>query len=264
MAISVTTTTTSISWESLFAIGGFWAFISLTVSLFLFYVAYNTLLVRRKLQDLPTSRIRGIAMGLVELKGNVKFFKEKLHGLTGKPSVISIVELQRYSHGKNSSGWRTIRYIRKKVPFLLQDSTGEVLVDPHKASIFFKSRKTMEEWTDTMPSKWDTFVDKNPPFEIARTMPGKKRFVETAVMEGTSLYVLGTAARRQRGQEQGHMSSGSVVIKKNRWWDLFMISDFKEKEIAPRSPLSLIVLVAIGFFCFIPFLFWLLGFFIFT
>lgn len=95
----------------------------------------------RLLEDTPTSKIRSAAQGYVELNG-------RTHLLPGPPIVSPLTqtrcawwryrveEYQRSGYGnRRRSHWRTLESACSDHLFMLDDGTGECVVDPHGARV---------------------------------------------------------------------------------------------------------------------------------
>lgn len=108
-----------------FTLGGAWWFISRQQK-------------ARYLLDTPTSKVRSAAQGYVELYGTLVDNGTQLTGpLSGAPCLwwsYRIEEYQRSSNNKSSS-WRTLEQKTSEAMLLLDDGTGQCLIDPRGANI---------------------------------------------------------------------------------------------------------------------------------
>ncbi|MFH1770987.1 MAG: hypothetical protein ABH828_05545 [archaeon] len=94
---------------------------------------------KQMIENIPTSKIRSIAMGLVEIKGIAEPFRKKLlkSPFSEKDCVYYRYTVEEYrSSGKNSR-WVTIASGQSNDFFNLTDDTGTVLVDPKGAEVKF-------------------------------------------------------------------------------------------------------------------------------
>lgn len=100
----------------------------------------------RLIEDIPTSKIRSAAQGYLELNG---FARTGADGpleapLTRTPCVWYRYRIeQRELAGHNR--WRTVKSGASEQPFLLDDSTGQCLVDPRGADI---TPGRQRQWVD--------------------------------------------------------------------------------------------------------------------
>ncbi len=93
---------------------------------------------RRLIEDTPTSRIRSAAQGYVELEGYVKAPNEKplYSPLTHTACVWYRFEVEeRNKDDRSTTSWSTVRSGTSTHLFLLDDHTGECVVDPEKALV---------------------------------------------------------------------------------------------------------------------------------
>ena len=99
--------------------------------LFAFYMGFSKLKSLRRIENTPTSAVRSMPMGLVELHGRAQR-KEPLFGpFTGEPVAYYEVEIEEWRNTGKSSHWATIHnHSSADYPFWLEDSTGKVMVLP--------------------------------------------------------------------------------------------------------------------------------------
>lgn len=120
---------------------GFFAAFAVLLSLGGLWLWWRSTRKGRLMADTPTSRIRSAAQGFVELEGSAHWLPDdQIRGpLTGEKCVwweYAIHEKRRMRVGKETkTQWVRIAGARSEEIFMLQDGTGEVVVDPHKASI---------------------------------------------------------------------------------------------------------------------------------
>jgi len=114
---------------------------------------------KQLIQDTPTSKIRSIAMGLVEIFGQVLPIKGRIFKspFTDKDCVYYQYTIEEYrSSGKNSH-WVTIKKGEQKDLFYLKDDTGTILIDPAGAKI--EAKKDFE---------YQSGLGKDPPEQVIR------------------------------------------------------------------------------------------------
>jgi hypothetical protein len=110
-------------------------------TLFAAWASLACLRKARLLEDTPTSRIRSAAQGYVELNG-------RAHLLPGPPILSPLSQARcawwRYRveehqsswhNGRRRRHWRTVESACSDNLFLLDDGTGECVVDPHGATV---------------------------------------------------------------------------------------------------------------------------------
>jgi hypothetical protein len=193
--------------------------------------------VKRLIENIPTSKIRSIAMGLVEIYGEVVPSKNDVlkSPFTNNDCVYykySIEELR--SSGKNTY-WATIDHGKAHNVFYLKDETGSVLIDPTGAKIdtpvdnkFDSSMghdppETAKDFLASRNIKWEGLF-----FGINKTM----KFTESFIAPGDKLYIMGTAddnpyvkdASAEKGVED-------IMITKGKYEKFYYISDKQEAAV---------------------------------
>ncbi|MDO3378582.1 GIDE domain-containing protein [Geoalkalibacter halelectricus] len=144
-----------------------------------FFGGFYCLRIKRLIENTPTSRIRSLAMGMVELHGHTR----RKYALVSPATQTACVwyRLRRYRRNEKS-GWQLTRQSDSgAVPFLLDDGTGTVAVDPAGARI----RPGVKN--EGFPGQEGLLV---------RSLGGtgtNEKWVEELIPEGTFLYVLGSA-----------------------------------------------------------------------
>jgi hypothetical protein len=101
--------------------------------LYWFFDGFRAYREYRVLADMPESRIRSLAMGLVEIHGTASGDETLTSPLSHTPCFLYKVEIERWEtdHGRGrwSHYWTDIRAVK----FYVSDTTGQVLVDPRGA-----------------------------------------------------------------------------------------------------------------------------------
>lgn len=145
--------------------------------------AFACLRLKRRIEDTPTSRIRSLAMGLVEVSGRAT----RRYALVAPMTQGACVwyRLSKYRRDRNHSWKLTSQSDSSHVPFALDDGSGQVVVDPAGATIKVKTEQTGYPGESTLLG---AVVDGGP----------DEKWVEELIYEGTTLYVL-AYARPVRG-----------------------------------------------------------------
>ncbi|MBN4076371.1 hypothetical protein JYT16_01500 [Gemmatimonas aurantiaca] len=141
---------------------------------------------KRAIEHLPTSRIRSMPTGTVEICGETqrKYHLQAPYSLTRCVYFsYKILTLQHYGvneRGQPRERWRvTERGDSGPVPFYLQDETGKVLIDPKGAIV---SAGQTEEYAGDMYA-----------ILAGSGSNGQRRIIETVIPEGAKLYIIGHA-----------------------------------------------------------------------
>jgi hypothetical protein len=172
--------------------------IMLFVGISVFYWGFSKFRLKRLIEDTPTSKIRSIAMGFVEIYGKVlpvkgegKTFRSPF---AKKECVYYEYDIQEYHHSKNSSGWRTIKSGKEMSSFFVQDETGYVMVDPTNAQVDIVDNNAEAAIAKNSPAGIKQFVNSQG-IKIETFFGGSRqlRYVEYLIEPGNNLYVMGTA-----------------------------------------------------------------------
>ena len=180
------------------------ALIPIILSLALLIWWRSVVLFKRTVEDVPTSKVKGVFHGLNEVKGAVKSDVPLETYLTEMPSVwyewsISEqwrkTETYRDKDGKSKtrtkSGWRTVDSGGSYQSFFLEDETGELLIEPEGAKV--EAPTTMS--CRCAPS--DPLYYGKGPLDAIPHSTYRRKFSESSLTPGDALYVLGPAKLRE-------------------------------------------------------------------
>jgi hypothetical protein len=145
----------------------------------------------RLVEDTPTSRIRSAAQGYVEIAGNARLLpgSQNLAPLTQRPCVwwrYKVSKRTESGSGKaRRSQWQTVASGTSSVPFVLDDGTGECIVQPDGAEVIPTESTT---WYGNTP--WPAAV---PAKSTLLHLTGSRdyRYVEDRVYEHELVHALG-------------------------------------------------------------------------
>jgi hypothetical protein len=137
---------------------------------------FRLLALKRLMQNTPTSKIRSIAMGLVEVQGVARRHFALFSPMTNIPCIY--YRLVRYK--KNSKNDWVVSSVTSSghVPFLLEDGTGSVSVDPSGATVKAEHRQ------ESLNLSGITFGGSD---------SADEKWVEEMIYDGARVYVLGEA-----------------------------------------------------------------------
>jgi hypothetical protein len=108
------------------------------VAVYSFWYAFKAWAKNRVIEDTPTSRVRSAAQGYVELSGQglLPGDSQNKGPLTGMPCTWWRYKIEERRYSGRSRSWSTIESETSTVPFLLDDGTGQCLIDPRGAEVF--------------------------------------------------------------------------------------------------------------------------------
>jgi len=206
-----------------------------TVGGFGFFVYGWTVRQRTRLiESIPTSTIRSLALGLVEICGQAQPEKDLLSTpFSGLPCVFySYAVEERVGSGKNAR-WETIAKGTSEQPFFVLDTTGRVLVVPLGAELILPDERTSRSnWLGELPPNTIAGLNR---LEIStdRWIGSKPlRCRESFILPGERVYVLGTAHEHLGARERVE-NPARIYIGSSRDHE-FIISDRSETDLLFR------------------------------
>ncbi len=242
----------------------FYFIIGFFLGLYWFYRGFYMLRLKRLIENIPTSKIRSIAMGLVEVYGEVvprgnNFVRGPF---SGRKCLYYKYEIDRLHEAK----WVTTRRGSKGTIFYIRDETGSVLVDPKGAESHLKDvgfGYTVGDGKQPPEFIKDFLVRNKIKYKgaLGRTMP--MRFSEYCINPGDKIYLLGNAGDNpfiRKGCAQSNEEG--IIIRRGRGDKICYLSKTPERKIIKGledykshivggAILSIICLLLIIFFGFI-------------
>lgn len=213
---------------TLACIGGFFGGVAL------FFLGFRWLRQKRLIENTPTSKVRSIAMGLVEIFGSALSAEKKIlkSPFTAKDCVYYSYKIEELRSNGKHTYWATIKKGNENVHFFLKDSTGAVLVDPEKAKVDVPvSFRYESRWGKDPPKEVIDFLQKTGIrfesfFGINKTM----RFTETMIPLKQEIYILGTAGNNPFVEDgTAKKNEQGIMIQKGR--EIYLISTKQEKDL---------------------------------
>ncbi len=149
------------------------------VASFLFWSGLHYVRLKRKIENTPTSKVRSLAMGMVEVHGRAR----RQYALVAPMTQAACVyyRLRKYRRDKNNK-WKLVKDVDSShVSFYVDDGTGSVAVAPQGASVKAKTRQSGTPGPSPLTFTAVNNTDEN------------EKWVEDIIYEGTTLYILGFA-----------------------------------------------------------------------
>ncbi|MFC1741113.1 GIDE domain-containing protein [Nanoarchaeota archaeon] len=205
---------------------------------FLFYKGFKWFKTKRMIENMPTSKIRGLAMGLVEIAGNVVPAKKTTlkSPLTGKSCVYYKYSVKEERGSGKHRYWYTLKAGTDMQEFFLKDSTGKVLVQPQKAQIDIPPDfKYQSRWRKDPPQVVQKFLKKNSlNFETFLGTNKNMRYYEYYIAPKDKLYILGHAGDNPHVEEAtGQQNTEDIMIQKGDE-GIYYISDSSEEGVLKK------------------------------
>lgn len=190
---------------------------------------------KRLVDDTPTSKTRGVFIGLVELQGTAESENPLTSYLAGISCVFykwhieehwqrTLTETYTDAKGRTQtrtrteSGWKTVASGGQSKPFYLKDDEGIVRIVVDGATI-----NDLPVFNRTCLRSDDLYYTKGPAGEIANSTH-QRRFQESALPLHIMLYVMGQARERQ------DIVAAEIAQDKNA--PMFLVSTRTEKQIS--------------------------------
>lgn len=149
------------------------------VAAFLSWSGLHYIRLKRKIENTPTSKVRSLAMGMVEVHGRARRQYALVAPMTQSACVY--YRLRKYRRDKNNK-WKLVKDVDSRhVAFQIDDGTGCVVVAPQGASVKAKTRQSGSPGQNPLTFTAFSNADEN------------EKWVEDIIYEGTTLYILGFA-----------------------------------------------------------------------
>ena len=189
---------------------------------------------KRLIESIPTSTIRSLALGLVEISGQAQPEEGLLSSpFGGLPCVFYSYAVEERVGSEKNARWETIGKGTSGQPFFVSDTTGRVLIVPLGAELILPDERTSR-------SNW---LGELPPTTIAglnRLGISTERWIgsmtlrcrESFILPEEQVYVLGAAHEHQGARERVENST-RIYIGSSRDHE-FIISDRSEKDLLSR------------------------------
>jgi hypothetical protein len=188
---------------------------------------------KRLIEDTPTSKVKGVFIGLNEVKGTVELRYPLQSYLNESPCCWYKYSIEEHytrtrtvSDSKGNtrtetySGWETVDSGTDRASFNLVDETGKVHVLPNQAEMegekVFSQRCSISD---------PLYYGKGPTISVSGSNH-RRKFTESAIVENDDIYLLGSARMSE--------VAAKVEIAFDEDDDVFMISTKSESELVSR------------------------------
>ncbi len=198
-----------------------------------FFRGFNVRAKKKLIENIPTSTVRGMAVGLAEIHGMARPCGETIKAPFSKTeSVFFHYKIEEHRGSGKSSHWVTIKEFASPQYFFLEDSTGKALIDPAGAELFLAADREYQlgfTGGDNARAFEDGLIDIGIDPHGFLGLHKELRCSETFICPGDPIYALGTAAINvssdgsQTGCENLCIQKGPGIF--------FCLSDKSEKEL---------------------------------
>lgn len=212
-----------------------YSIIGLVFGIYIFIKSFGWRGRKNLIENTPTSKIRSLAMGLVEVYGEVVPAKGSMlkSPFTSSDCVYYMYKVEELRRSKRSSHWVTINQGFEGKNFFLKDDTGIVLVDPKGAEVEIPPDTTIQSgWGKDPPKQVLDFLNTKGISHEGFLGIGNKtmRFIEYYIEAGDKLCIMGTAGDNPFVEGSAEHTA-NIMIQKGQNEKIFYISDKPEKEI---------------------------------
>jgi hypothetical protein len=186
--------------------------------IYLFVRGFKVYWEFRVFRNLPVSSIRGLAMGLVRVRGRATGVETLLSPVTRQPCYYYSLRVAKWeTDHKNRHYWRRWSRDSDQVKFYLEDETGKVLLNPREADL--ELDKTFQQIIDgELPDNLITFSHQRElsgPKAGAEAMPAPE-----AAAERDQLELIGALARGGAKGETGRFRLIECCITPDTWYQV--------------------------------------------
>lgn len=219
------------------------------------YGGWKQYRTRQLIQDTPTEKVRSMAAGRTELKGRAWAVEEPFDAPFGDgEAVVGSWKIEEWEKtGEDDYDWVTKDSGDLLAPFVLEDDTGEALVDADDGIDLrisdanrtrYKVGKTEEEppvVKDFLRTHSDLGV---PDSGLSGVVFGeKRRYTQEIIPPGESVYVFGGAHTREGGEGS---NADRLVIGEDDMSERFFVSDKSEDALASGLGKKALLIMGLG------------------
>jgi len=149
--------------------------------------------------------------GPVEVEGTARIDEECATAVfSGTDCLAYEYEVQEYKSSGKSSSWQTLKQGGRAVPFLVEDASGSVVVEPVAPELHLESWRFRVAGGEKPPERIANFIDfvdevdsqqKSVNLVVTELDYGNdQRFIERRLEPGEPVYVYGTVERADLGE----------------------------------------------------------------
>ena len=160
-------------------------------TLYAIYLCFQTFYRKRLIEDLPTSRIHSAAQGYIELEGKAKLMDGTpiIAPYSGVPCAWYFFKVEERKNNGDGSHWQTINSGTSDDLFLLDDGSGECVIDPENAVVTPNSKETWYSSSNSSSPMFGT-IPRAEKFKASGSF-NKYKYTEHRIEVGSPLHVVG-------------------------------------------------------------------------
>lgn len=240
-------------WGSTGVIGGIYAFVR----------GFGRLRRRRMLQNTPTSKVRSVAVGDVEVEGSARSQDQTIPGpISGTDALLYQLEVEEWDEWH----WDTVLELVDQVDFEVDDGTGRLPVDANGAELYLEDQAQVEvDPGEEPPARIRDWAFEEGPFaeagpdeltpedlEHVASLPlparvesalleetaAKRRYTERLVQPGEAVVAFGEALPEETGDDE------RLVLQEPESSEPFILSDREEADLQQSLGVQTVGLLA--------------------
>jgi hypothetical protein len=162
--------------------------------LYFFCLGFSLLVRKRLLLTTPTSRIRSAAVGLVEVNGTATGPNTVHAPITGEPCFLYHTIAWRQSDSKKDD-WDMVADETLHLPFFIDDSTGQLLIEPLGADLDLHTNFREEYDASSFSSNLANLPSRPVRIEERVIKPEDALFITGTIMENPGVQVRPLSSR---------------------------------------------------------------------
>ncbi len=205
--------------------------IGLVFGAVIFYRGFRNLRLKRLIENIPTSKIRSMPMGLVEVIGKALTSHELTTPFSNSQCVFFQYIIEEYRSSGRYGRWVVVKRYTSPLPFKISDGTGEIFINPAGAEVDISTKNIYQsDFFRSIPPKAKQFMDLNGiKYKTWLGTRRQMRLSEFYLTPGADAYVLGEARHRNKSLNE----SPEYAKKSARKKDL-IIDTLKKIKKSPR------------------------------
>jgi hypothetical protein len=214
-------------------------------------------LLLQKIKNIPTSKVRSAAIGLIEIFGKAKCSEPMESPISKAKCIYWRLKCEYYRRSGKNSHWSDFYNASSSNMFNLEDDTGMMLIDPKDGEIDIPSDFVSKGHLSgagflgmpqqALDKKVLDYLAANP--DINQKFQSHRntdlRVTESYIAEGDPLYVLGTAETKPDSNSK--IAHENLIVKKGKNDNLLYISDSNEKKALDKIFWSEVFMFGLGF-----------------
>lgn len=183
------------------------ASIGLTIGVLMFLLGFSILKRKRLIQNVPTAKLRSMAIGLVEVEGQALDWCALKAPFSKKRCVYYEYKIDEERGSRRHRYWKNIcKGDSVSAPFYIKDDSGVGLVYPKSAEFDLQEDFYLKTYkNESIPDHIMQFLSvRSIKFRSLLGFNKTLRFCETCIVPGDKLYVLGFCQDNRKNLAEQH------------------------------------------------------------